>query len=143
MIKKNVKGNKESLVANPSETGKQPYDQTHPIAKMKFFVVIVNHSHSKEIVRIMNQHEVGLSFITLGRGTGTREIYEILGLSDVRKDIVFSVVKSCNLEAVKAKVAAYFSQAKETKGIAFAVEISSVIGVSIYRYLSNTRTRGA
>jgi hypothetical protein len=117
----------------------KPYDQSNPISKMKFFVTIVNHRYDKEILAILYKHEVALSFITHGRGTGTKEIYDILGLSDIRKDIVFAVVKSERVESLKKEIAAFYEHEKGAKGIAFGVDISAVIGLSIYKYLSNTR----
>lgn len=120
----------------------QPYDQTHQVAPMRLFVVIVKHHYDKEIVEILKKHEVSLIFITHGRGTVTKEFYDVLGLSDVHKDIVFGVVKTENMEAVKSEVANFYHIEKHAKGIAFAIDISSIIGLSIYKYLSNTRTIG-
>ncbi|MFA5481567.1 MAG: hypothetical protein WC282_04225 [Bacilli bacterium] len=109
------------------------------IAKLKFFVTIVTHSYQKDVLKILKNYEVGISFITHGYGTGTREIYAILGLSDVRKDLVFAVIKSENAEKIKAEIEKMFKQSRDAKGIAFAIDISSVIGLSIYKYLTNTR----
>lgn len=115
----------------------KPSGQASPLSRLKFFVTIVNHNHHKEILKILKTFESGLNFITHGRGTGTKEIYDLLGLSDVRKDIIFAVIKADQIENVKKEVAAYFK--KESKGIAFAIDISSVIGTSIYKYLANAR----
>jgi len=111
--------------------------QPNPVSRLKFFVTIVDHNHHKEVLKILRTHESGLGFITHGRGTGTKEIYDLLGLSDVRKDIIFAVIRSNQVDNVKKEVASYFK--KESRGIAFAIDISSVIGTSIYKYLSNTR----
>ena len=120
----------------------QPYDQTHPVSPMRLMIVIVKHHYDKDIVEIFKKHEVSLIFMTHGRGTVTKELYDVLGMSDVRKDIVFGVVKTANMEAVKNDVAAFYRAEKHAKGIAFAIDISAVIGLSIYKYLSNTRTIG-
>lgn len=141
MSKKIAKVNIDVASSNQPAPFK-PYDQTHPVARLKFFITIVKHRYDKEVLNIINKHEVGLSFITHGRGTGPKEIYDILGLSDVRKDIVFSVVKDEQIASLKQEIAAFYQREKAAKGIAFAIEISSVIGLSIYKYLSNTRTIG-
>ena len=120
----------------------QPYDQTHQVLPMRLMVIIVKHHYDKEIVEILHRHEVSLIFITHGRGTVTKELYDVLGLGDVRKDIVFGVVKTAKMEAVKKDIADFYRKEKHAKGIAFAIDISSVIGLSIYKYLSNTRTIG-
>lgn len=141
MIKKKSQPSIASVVEKKVDTF-QPYDQTHPISPMRLLVVIVKHHYDKEIIEILKQHEVSLIFITHGRGTVTKEIYDVLGLSDVRKDIVFGVVKTENMEVVKSDIASFYRVEKDAKGIAFAIDISSVIGLSIYKYLSNTRTIG-
>jgi len=141
-----IKKKKPSMVAEASQMKAtppfQPYDKSHSVAPMRLLVVIVKHHYDKEIVDILHKHEVSLIFITHGRGTVTKEFYDVLGLSDVRKDIVFGVVKTENMEAVKGEIAAFYHEKKHAKGIAFAINISSVIGLSIYKYLSNTRTIG-
>ena len=141
MSKKIVKPNiDEALKKTPPEF--KPYDQTHSISRLKFFVTIIKHHYDKDVLKILNKHEVGISFITHGRGTGTKGIYDILGLSDTRKDIIFSIVKADQIASLKQEIATFYAREKDAKGIAFAIDISSVIGLSIYKYLSNTRTIG-
>lgn len=139
MSKKKVASNPSLPVESKPETFKS-VDRVQPLSRLKFFITIVNHNHYKEVLKILRNHESGLGFITHGRGTGTKEIYDLLGLSDVHKDIIFAVVKADQIETLKKEIAAFF--VKESKGIAFAIDISSVIGSSIYKYLSNTRPTG-
>jgi len=139
MSKKKVASNPSLPVESKSETFKS-VDRVQPLSRLKFFITIVNHNHYKEVLKILKNHESGLGFITHGKGTGTKDIYDLLGLSDVHKDIIFAVVKADQIETLKKEIAAFF--VKESRGIAFAIDISSVIGSSIYKYLSNTRPTG-
>ncbi len=139
MSKRKIENITTLPASNPPAKFK-PYDKTNSVSRLEFFITIVNQNHAREVLRILKAHESGLGIITRGRGTGTREIYDLLGLSDLRKDIVFSIVKADKIEALKKDIAVFFK--KESKGIAFSIEISSVIGLSIYKYLSNTRTIG-
>ena len=133
---------KQSPLPRKKVVTPKPYDQTHAVSRLKFFVTVINHNHHKDVLSILKNYEVGLNFITHGRGTATREIYEILGFSDVRKDIIFSIVKAERTDELKNELAKMFAKGKDAKGIAFAINITSVIGLSIYKYLSNTRTIG-
>jgi len=126
-------------LAAPATASFQPYDKTNAVKKLKLFIAIVSHSHQKDVLELLKHLEVGMSFITHGHGTGTQEIYEILGLGDNRKDLVFAVIKAENAAKFKAEMAALFARSRDAKGVAFAIDISSVIGVSIYKYLTNTR----
>ena len=139
MSKKKVASNPSLPVESKPETLKSA-KRVQPPLRLKFFITIVDHNHHKEVLKILRNHESGLGFITHGRGTGTKEIYDLLGLSDVHKDIIFAVVKADQIETLKKEIGAFF--VKESKGIAFAIDISSVIGSSIYKYLSNTRPTG-
>lgn len=132
----------QSSLLKQKDMAPKPYNQTHAVSYLKFFVTVINHNHHKDVLSLLKKYEVGLNFITHGRGTATREIYDILGLSDVRKNIIFSVVKAERTDELKSELAKMFAKGKDAKGIAFAINISSVIGLSIYKYLSNTRTIG-
>lgn len=119
-----------------------PYDQTHKVEKMRLLITITNYGFSKEFLRLFKDYEVAMNLIVYGRGTGTKEIYDLLGLSDVRKEIIFSVVKNEHLPALKNDINNLYIRRKEAKGVAFSIDITSVIGLSIYKYLSNTRNLG-
>ena len=118
-------------------------NQERSFEKLRLMFVIVNQSRHGDILKIFNAHEVGLTIITHGKGSASQEILEILGVSDKRKNIIFGVIKSANAEAVCRDLDTFFKSGKDNKGIAFSIDIASVIGTSIYKYLSNNRTIGA
>ena len=68
-----------------------PYDQEFKINKLKLFVVIVNRDQGDFFVKKFEEVGVGASFEIYGRGTATKEIYEILGVGVTKKDIIFRV----------------------------------------------------
>ncbi|MFA5686658.1 MAG: hypothetical protein WCZ47_01810 [Bacilli bacterium] len=121
---------------------KKLLSKENKIEKMKLLITITNYGYGKKVLRFIKKYEVALNFSVYGRGTGTQEIYRLLGLSDRRKEIIFSIVKNTHLPLLKEDINNFYLQKKEAKGIAFSVDISSVIGTSIYKYLTNTRTLG-
>ena len=96
--KKKVKENIENKEENISTL---PYDQEFKISKLKLFVVIVNRDQGDFFVKKFEEVGVGASFEIYGRGTATKEIYEILGVGDTKKDIILSFVSEKDILKVK------------------------------------------
>ena len=63
----------------------------------------------------------------------------LLGLEDSDKSVLFSVVNEELAPTVLQGLEEKFELLKNGKGIAFTTPLISVIGVSIYRFLSDNR----
>jgi len=73
-----------------------------------------------------------------GLGTAASDLVELLGL-EPHKAVIFSVVREDKTEAIMNTLEDKFATIRNGKGIAFAIPLSSVIGVNMYRFLSNRR----
>ena len=73
-----------------------------------------------------------------GLGTATSEIVDLLGLN-IHKAVILSVAREDKVEEIMKALEQRFATIKNGKGIAFAVPLSSVIGVNLYQFLSNNR----
>ena len=73
-----------------------------------------------------------------GMGTATSELVELLGL-EPHKAVILSVVREDMVDAVMNTLEEKFATIRNGKGISFAVPLSSVIGVNLYRFLSDRR----
>ena len=62
----------------------------------------------------------------------------MLGLN-IHKAVILSVIREDRVEAAIHCLEEKFETIKNGKGIAFAVPLSSVIGVNLYQFLSNNR----
>jgi hypothetical protein len=62
----------------------------------------------------------------------------MLGLN-IQKAVIFSFVREDIVDRVMQCLDDKFTTIKNGKGIAFAVPLSSVIGVNLYQFLSNNR----
>ncbi len=76
--------------------------------------------------------------VIYGRGTADSKIY--LGLVESDKADILSVVREDNVKAVLETLEEKFEKVKGGKGIAFTVGMNSIIGVSVYQFLSNNQT---
>lgn len=106
--------------------------------KLMLFVTIVPKGQSKPVTRIFEQGGSSAQFIQRGEGTAQKEIYNILGIEDVEKDIVFSFISEDKIPDIKNELNAFFLVSKKNRGIGFSIPLSSIIGVRVYQFLANT-----
>lgn len=76
-----------------SSLNEKRYEDSHPIEKLKLFVIIVNRKQSDYFINEFKNKEIACSFVVYGRGTASKEIYEVLGIGETKKDILFVIVK--------------------------------------------------
>ena len=75
----------------------------------------------------------------VGKGTATTEILDYLGLEATEKAVLLSVAREDRVDEIMNCLEDKFATIRKGKGVAFAVPLSSVIGVNMYRFLSNNR----
>ena len=71
------------------------------------------------------------------QGTANAEIKSILGLVETDKTVIFSVIREDNAVRALNAIEEKFRTIKNGKGIAYTIPLTSVIGVSIFGFLSN------
>ena len=108
------------------------------IKKLKLLFTVVDRNKGEFYLDVLSQFSVNCQLALPGMGTATSEIVELLGLNR-HKAVVISVVREDLMEAVMNTLEDKFETVKNGKGVAFAVPMSSVIGVNAYRFLSDNR----
>ena len=88
---------------------------------------------------LLEQYEVNMQTRVLGRGTADSEMLNLLGLAETEKVVIFSVIKEEKEKEILETLSEKFDRVKNGKGIAYTISMKSVIGVSIYKFLSNVR----
>ena len=105
--------------------------------KLKILVTIVDRSKADFYLDTLEGYDVNLQAVIFGRGTAPTEMLQYLGLSQLGKAVIFSVVQDDNIKRILADYEDKYFKTKNDKGIAFTIPISSVIGVMVYQFLSN------
>ena len=105
--------------------------------KLKLLVTVVNRSKTEFFMDFLTAYEVNFQTAVLGQGTARSETLYMLGLEDSDKGVIFSVLREDKAEEAMQGLDNKFHTLKNGKGIAFTIPMSSVIGVAIYRFLSN------
>ena len=108
--------------------------------KLKLLVTVVNRSKTEFYMDFLTSFEANLQTAVLGKGTAHSETLYLLGLEDSNKGVIFSVIREDKVQEVMQALEDKFRTLKKGKGIAFTIPMSSVIGVAIYRFLSNHKT---
>lgn len=108
------------------------------IKKLKLLFTVVDRPKADFYLDVLSQFEVNYQLVTGGKGTATSELVDMLGLN-IHKAVIISVVREDMVDTIMKCLDEKFSTIRNGKGIAFAVPFSSVIGVNIYRFLSNNR----
>ena len=108
------------------------------IKKLKLLFTVVDRPKAEFYLDVLSQFEVNYQMVTGGFGTATSEFVEMLGLNK-HKAVIISVIREDLTDTILNCLEEKFTTIKNGKGIAFAVPLSSIIGVNNYRFLSNNR----
>ncbi|MBQ8284209.1 MAG: hypothetical protein IJX75_03860 [Clostridia bacterium] len=107
--------------------------------KLKLLVTVVNRSKAEFYMDFLHAFEVNFQTSVLAQGTAKSETLHLLGLEDSDKSVIFSVIREDKAVEALHALEEKFHTLKKGKGIAFTIPLSSVVGVAIYRFLSNNR----
>ncbi len=108
------------------------------IRKLKLLFTVVDRQKGEFYLDVISQFDVNCQMVVSGLGTATSELVELLGLN-IHKAVILSVIREDQTDAVMNCLEDKFSTIRNGKGVAFAVPLSSVIGVNMYRFLSDRR----
>ena len=108
------------------------------IKKLKLLFSIVDRPKGEFYLDVISQFDVNCQLVVGGLGTARSDLVELLGL-EPHKAVVVSVIRDDLCETVMQCLEDKFATIRGGKGVAFAVPLSSVIGVNAYRFLSDNR----
>lgn len=125
----------------PEEPPAKPsYEETHALERLQFLITIVNEGQDSAIVKILMDNNTSVAFSSHGKGTASSDLYEVFGLSNNSKHVIFSIIKESAWPAIKEQIKGRFAISEFAKGLAVLIDLDSVCGVSAYKFLTNTRT---
>jgi len=110
------------------------------IKKLKLIFTIVDRPKGEFYLDVLSQFEVNCQMATAGKGTAHSELVDLLGLN-IHKTLILSVAREDKVDEIMKCLEEKFATIKNGKGIAFAVPLSSVIGVNMYQFLSNNKLK--
>ena len=108
------------------------------IKKLKLLFTVVDRPKGEFYLDVISQFDVNCQLAMGGLGTATSELVELLGL-EPHKAVILSVVREDKVDEIMNTLEDKFRTIRNGKGISFAVPLSSVIGVNLYRFLGDRR----
>ena len=110
------------------------------IKKLKLLFTVVDRNKGEFYTDVLSQFSVNCQLVLPGMGTAASDLVELLGLN-LHKAVVVSVVREDLVDTIMTTLEDKFATIKNGKGVAFAVPLSSVIGVNMYQFLSDNRMK--
>ena len=108
------------------------------IKKLKLLITVVDRQKGEFYLDVISRFDVNCQMALGGLVTATSELVELLGL-EPHKAVILSVVREDRVDEIMNTLEGKFATIRNGKGIAFAMPLSSVIGVNMYRFLSDRR----
>ena len=112
------------------------------VEKLKLLITVVNRKKTEFFMDYLQEFQVNFQTTVLAQGTAHSETLHLLGLEDADRSVIFSVIKESQAENALHGLEDKFYKLRGGKGIAFTVPLSSVIGVGLYKILSNNKAFG-
>lgn len=104
--------------------------------RIKMLLAIMPRGKGDAVVDFLRERNILFNVLTLGRGADCNRFYDILGLSDCKKDVVISVLDGGLVKEVLEELAIKFKLHEEGHGIAFTIGINSVSCKRILNYFT-------
>ena len=132
LTRKNQKTEQELSTAQ-----EQPFKTD--LKKLKLLVTVVNRKKTEFYLDYLTGFEVNFQTAVAAQGTASSDMMYLLGLAESDKSVIFSILREDRAEEAMQGLDEKFHNLRGGKGIAFTVPLTGVIGVAIYRFLSNNR----
>ena len=112
--------------------------QTRNIAPMKLELLfaVVQTEKAKYFSSLIQSHRANLQFSMPAKGT-SHFILSYIGYTEKPRTLLVSVVRSDEAGSLIAELEDTFNKGKAYKGVAFTVQLTSVIGTLVYGFLAN------
>lgn len=123
-IKKNVAANGHSRVS---------------MNKLKVMMTVVNRSKADFFMDHIQSFGVNMQMVVYGKGTAPQEILTAMGLLNSDRALIISVIGEDRLSQALESLEEKFNTIPDGKGIAYTIPMASIIGKSIFNFLSDNR----
>ena len=115
-----------------------PFEEREDLKKLVLYTIIVPYGQGDTVVKLLKQKGSSAQFVKIGEGTASKQVLSVLHIEDTRKEIVYSLLREDLVPEFKTELEAFFLASKRNAGIAFTTDLSTIIGVKLYKFLSQT-----
>ncbi len=120
------------------EEERPAFETRDDLKKLYLYTIIVPRGQGEYILRVLKANRTSVQFLQYGEGTASNAIRGILGIEDTKKDIIYSIVREDAIPDIKKEIDVYFVASKKNRGIAYTIALTSIVGVKMYKFLTQT-----
>ena len=113
---------------------------TSAVKKLKLIITVVDRPKGEFYMDVIGGFEVNCQMVLSGQGTASSELVDLLGLNP-EKAVILSVAREDRVSEIMNTLETKFETVRNGKGVAFAIPLSSIIGVNLYQFMSNNRMK--
>lgn len=110
-------------------------------SRLKILITIVARNKADFYMDLIQSAEVNMQFVAMAEGASNPNV-RYLALSDTEKAVIFSVIREDRENEMLELLDEKFRTIRNGKGIAYTIPMDSVIGVTLYGFLSNNEKIG-
>ena len=92
---------------------------------LSILFIIVNHSHEKKTLKLINKYKLGFKTIIYGKGTASSSLLEYFDLNDEEKTIILTILPKSLSKIILKDLKDKLKVEDLGKGIAFSIPLSS------------------
>ncbi|MCQ2105063.1 MAG: hypothetical protein MJZ26_04645 [Fibrobacter sp.] len=127
---------------NPVRRRSQAHHDGHSrvsMNKLKIMITVVGRAKADFYMDHIQSFGVNMQMVVFGQGTAPLEIATAMGLVDSERAVIISVIGEDRLPAALESLEEKFNTIVGGKGIAYTIPMASIIGKSIFNFLSDNR----
>ena len=119
---------------------KSPATHHADVKKLKLLITVIPRAKTEFFIDLLHGYEINFQTCVSAQGTAGSETLRLLGLANADKSVIFSVIREDKSEEILQVIRRKFESVRGGKGFAVTTPHSSVVGVAIYRFLSNHKS---
>lgn len=109
------------------------------VNRLKILITVVGRDKADFYMDHIQSFGVNMQTVVFGQGTAPQEIATAMGLAESDRAVIISIIGENNLQAALDSLAEKFNTIAGGKGIAYTIPMVSIIGKSIFNFLSDNR----
>lgn len=112
----------------------------------KLIVTIVERGQGKTIQRLYTGRQAAWHYQSIGRGTASSELLDVLGLGSTERDVLFSLASRSAAERLMRLLREERPEGLEAKGLAFDMSLTglnNIVAVALERQAQQTENGGS
>ena len=107
--------------------------------KLQILFTIVRRKKADSLKDLIQSFDSNMQLTVLARGTATAEMLSSIGMEYSDQVVIISVIRKEMERRILDAIEENFQTVKGSRGIAFTVSMTSIIGASVFSFLSNNR----